>query len=43
MAELEITQMSEDIDAEVARATEKERVLQSEIDDIVDLLRAHGI
>lgn len=40
MAELDLTQMREDIDAEIARATEKERVLQSEIDDIVDLLRA---
>lgn len=32
MAELDLTQMREDIDAEVARATEKERVLKSDID-----------
>ena len=32
MAELDLTQMREDIDAEVARATEKERILQSDID-----------
>ena len=32
MAELDLTQMREDIDAEVARATEKERMLQSDID-----------
>lgn len=43
MAELDLTQMREDIDAEIVRATEKERVLQLEIDDIADLLRAQGI
>ena len=32
MAELDLTQMREDIDAEVARATEKDRMLQSDID-----------
>ena len=32
MAELDLTQMREDIDAEVARATEKERIVQSDID-----------
>ena len=32
MAELDLTQMREDIDAEVARATEKDRILQSDID-----------
>lgn len=40
MAELDLTQMREDIDAEVARATEKERVLQSEIDNIVDTVES---
>lgn len=35
MAELDLTQMREDIDAEVARATNKERMLQSEIDSEV--------
>lgn len=40
MAELDLTQMREDIDAEIARATEKERVLQSEIDDIVDTVES---
>ena len=32
MAELDLTQMREDMDAEVARATNKERMLQSDID-----------
>lgn len=36
MAELDLTQMREDIDAEVARATEKERMLGNELNAEID-------
>ena len=37
MAELDLTQMREDIDAEVARSTEKDRVLQSKVENVEHL------
>ena len=40
MAELDLTQMREDIDAEVARATEKERMLGNELNDEIGARKA---